>query len=490
MVIMLDANALVDDTRFEKPTWTQLTKATEMGTTRVVVPDIAVREARRRYAAGRDKMAREIRSKAQNAPAAGRDLVMQGADAVVKDGLDYDPEPLLQARGATFVAAPDIDHETVADRAIQRVPPFDKDGNGYRDTLHWFSFLELLRGGYGNEHVLVTNDNAFYAVTGSQDRLNPHPKLMAEAASALGVEADSPELGQKVRFLRNLSELEVPHQYEGDPYDPGYDDAFALLLMNQECKTGGALDLSVRELGWRGWDFADPHIAQAAHLLHAEARRLAFTDDIEIRFEVTGDVTYSLARYEHHDDTDPDVILEHRTRTVVMTGRAIVPTAGPQYMTIIGAEARPFRLSAGSSDWTAGAFDSKAAWQSINKQLRSEILASTARVTADIASGSFAASAQAAMREAMRAPLPKDFNTASFLELSRRALEEQLREAARPASDPPRDDDDADSDEELVAGDDSATPEPAPDEGDDPNAADDDDRGATDASGEERPPSS
>ena len=489
MVIMLDANALVDDTRFEKSAWTQLTKAIEMGTTRVVVPDIAVREARRRYATGRDKMAREIRSRAQNAPTLGRDLVMQGADAVVKDGLDYDPAPLLRARGATLVPAPDIDHETVADRAIQRVPPFDKDGNGYRDTLHWFSFLELLRGGYGNEHVLVTNDNAFYADTGGEDRLRPHPELMAEAASALGIDADSPELDQNVRFLRNLSELEVPHQYEGDPYDPGYDDAFALFLMNQECKAGGALDLSVWELGWRGWDSSDPHITQGADLLHAEARRLSFTDDIEIRFEVTGDVTYVLTRYEQHDDTDPDIILEQRTRTIIMTGRAIVPNAGPEYMTIIGAEARRFHLSGSGSDWMTGAFDSKAAWQSINKQLTSEILVSTARVTADIASGSLVA-AQAAMREAMRSPLPKDFNTASLLELSRRALEEQLREAARFIPGLPADDDEDDSDVELVAGNATAAPTAASDDQGDPDAADDDEAGGTDVAGGDRPPSS
>ena len=487
MVIMLDANALVENTRFDNATWRQLSKAIELGTARVVVPRIAVREAQKRYERMREKTALEVQQKAQSAPTVGHELIMRGVEAVKQEGRAYEPGPLLVERGAVILATPEVDHDTLAERAVSRVRPFNEKGDGYRDTLHWYSLLALMRERPGDGYVLVTNDDAFYEDTKGEGRLLPHPSIMGEAAQALGLGVGSPELARRARFLRLLGELEVPHQYEGEPYKPDYGRDFALLAMTQEATVGGALDLSEKAFGWRGWDFSEPHVVQAADVLTAEARRLSSSTDVEVRFELMGDVTYKLTRYgKDRGDSFPEVVNEHRTATVVMTGRAIVPATGVEHLSLNSVEARPFRLNSGTgSSWAT--FDSQAAWKLINKQLWGEILAST-QASAKIAEGALPASMHAAVTEAMQSPLPRGFDASAVLRQAQEDIAAQIRaatsspyrdavaEAADKFEETPESGDEAGP--PADEGDGAAASGPPTDTADDPDFSDDD---ATDA---------
>jgi PIN domain len=70
---------------------------------------------------------------------------------------------------------PDVDHPVLIERATSRRPPCDSKGNGYRDTLNWFSLLAL--AGDGDSSVFwVSNDSDF----AGEDEEVLHPELLAE----------------------------------------------------------------------------------------------------------------------------------------------------------------------------------------------------------------------------------------------------------------------------------------------------------------------
>lgn len=54
-----------------------------------------------------------------------------------------------------------VPHEDLVKRAVARTPPFNSNGNGYRDALIWSDVLELARS--GRDVVLISADNKAFA---------------------------------------------------------------------------------------------------------------------------------------------------------------------------------------------------------------------------------------------------------------------------------------------------------------------------------------
>jgi hypothetical protein len=74
---------------------------------------------------------------------------------------------------------PRISHEELVYRAVNRKPPFDSKGGGYRDSLVWANVREL--AAEGSEVVLISADRGF---EGSRGEL--HPALQAEIEGLTG----------------------------------------------------------------------------------------------------------------------------------------------------------------------------------------------------------------------------------------------------------------------------------------------------------------
>ena len=74
---------------------------------------------------------------------------------------------------------PDIRHEIVVKRALQRKKPFKADGStGYRDYLVWQTCLEVARR-YANEEIhFITENTRDFADQNDRDKL--HPDLLAD----------------------------------------------------------------------------------------------------------------------------------------------------------------------------------------------------------------------------------------------------------------------------------------------------------------------
>lgn len=186
--------------------------------------------------------------------------------------------------------------------------------------------------------MLVSNDNAFYAGTKSEDKFTPHAVLLTGARLALGAEADDDIM---VSIRRSLSEITIPGQYIGEPYQPDYGDNFAAIVMLHELEPSRALDDVGHVFRFGGWDVAEPSSVTNAELLSAIARNLEGSPDMEVEFEIRGDVTFELTRYVGGDDQAfPDIERGRETRKVRLTGRALVPIAGEEHLTLSGTEAR------------------------------------------------------------------------------------------------------------------------------------------------------
>ncbi|WAC50544.1 PIN domain-containing protein [Frigoribacterium sp. SL97] len=343
MVILIDANALVSHARLKDAIWERMRTAISRGTLRVVVPRIAVVEAQARVRASSAALAETVRRSAVQASPEAKAHIQQGVDLIRSDAETYELGPQLEALGVKLLPTERVSHDELADRAVGRVRPFDSSGGGYRDTLHWFSFMEQLSAGPAHSYVLVSNDNIFYAGTKGPEMLEAHADLIEEARGRLGVNADA---SVNVTFARNLGEVTVPGQYVGDPFEPELDEHFASQVANIERGLGGALYTPPKAFGLHDWDVTEPGSVSDAELVSAVGRKLDGTTDVEVQFDVRVRVGYDLTRYGTVEgEPFPEVERDFEERVVRLTGKALIPEAGSQHLTLSGAEARPDDLA-------------------------------------------------------------------------------------------------------------------------------------------------
>lgn len=110
-----------------------------------------------------------------------RDL---GLGPVVPETRAFDYPRYLAERfderlGFTILPLPTTAHEELVRRAVNRVAPFDKDGDGYRDALIWATVVDLAQS--SGRVALVSADRAFAGPDGQLA-----PELLAEIEPLAG----------------------------------------------------------------------------------------------------------------------------------------------------------------------------------------------------------------------------------------------------------------------------------------------------------------
>lgn len=76
---------------------------------------------------------------------------------------------------------PDMKHEIIVQRALQRKKPFKTDGStGYRDYLVWLTCLEVARSNSNEEIHFITSNTRDFADPNDREKL--HPDLLADLA--------------------------------------------------------------------------------------------------------------------------------------------------------------------------------------------------------------------------------------------------------------------------------------------------------------------
>jgi hypothetical protein len=125
----------------------RLLDETRRGNLRLVLPEVAVREAANLWA---EKLVEQMRA----ARSAQAFLLKAGVSAdepcTIEDRMELRAteegriRSTLAEAGAQIAPLPACDHGRVVERALLRIQPFDPHGrNGYRDVLIWESLLEL-----------------------------------------------------------------------------------------------------------------------------------------------------------------------------------------------------------------------------------------------------------------------------------------------------------------------------------------------------------
>ncbi|KRE63556.1 PIN domain-containing protein [Nostocoides sp. Soil756] len=75
------------------------------------------------------------------------------------DYRSYLAERFDEQLGITVLPWPKVDHEDLVRRAVERRPPFDAKGGGYRDSLVWADVVNMAARGF--DVALVSHDKAF-----------------------------------------------------------------------------------------------------------------------------------------------------------------------------------------------------------------------------------------------------------------------------------------------------------------------------------------
>jgi hypothetical protein len=204
MFVFVDANIIVGDPQLRHPVWAQLREAVGLGHVHVVASEIVFDEAVSTYRRSLKTIRRELLEKVQFAPSGVKAFVEQARDEcnIIAERYEAALPALWAEHGFEMVKVASTSHGEVARRATTRTRPFNDQGGGYRDTIHWLTLLKLAAEHPREAFVILTNDRIFASGAFLQRSLVQEFEGINQAGIIL---------------KRKLQDLEVPGHYETAP---------------------------------------------------------------------------------------------------------------------------------------------------------------------------------------------------------------------------------------------------------------------------------
>lgn len=322
MLVVLDANVIVADPMLRGAVWPQLADAISGGRVEVLLPALALEEAIAVYQRLRETKAVEIHAVGRKASRGVQAHLQRAMKAARKEARKY-PKRIrraLTAIGVTTLDSPRATHDMIVRRAISRRRPFDENGSGYRDTLHWMSVLELVNERYeADDIVFVSGDRRAYGAEGKSNHLL-HPHLVEDLAE---YDAEEPWFV----WIQTLAELSVPGVFY-DEVQAGYDIAVSAGEIGGYLQSAlwelNLVELLPRQLGTPGetaavfiTDIGEPLVGEV------EVRQYWERGDFRADFLTTLDVELALQIIRSSDD-EIGIQEEHATLPFVTSGRVDV----------------------------------------------------------------------------------------------------------------------------------------------------------------------
>jgi hypothetical protein len=200
MIVALDTTEIVKDPHCAGTAWRALVNAREAWDVRVVIPLVSYMEAVAGFGRRLDdaRVGLDRWAEKHLPPLGLNDVADAAADALGDAAATYGDRltRTLTEAGAEVVGIPEIPHATLVERAAARRKPCNSKGDGYRDTLNWFTVL-----GLAEEHPDTT---IFWISENSSDFGNPDTPGFNDD---LAVELEARSLSGRVHLLSNLADL-------------------------------------------------------------------------------------------------------------------------------------------------------------------------------------------------------------------------------------------------------------------------------------------
>ena len=197
MIVVLDANAVVQNYPFEGVRWKGFLTRVKSGEVRIVIPEFAFLEAAAVVAKNQDDLLGSIQKMLRwwvTPRRSGLEGVL-GSLRLARPLSQREFRDVIRGLGIEILRLPSPAHELVVRRAIQRKRPFNYRGGGYRDTLIWMFVLELfIANDTRDQIVFVSADRAAFA---AKDGSGMHEDLLADLQSARvmrGVPSTAPDV--------------------------------------------------------------------------------------------------------------------------------------------------------------------------------------------------------------------------------------------------------------------------------------------------------
>ncbi|MGX9349251.1 PIN domain-containing protein [Microbacterium sp. KNMS] len=225
---MVDTNILMEDPLLRDRKWNAAEAAISAGRLRLVLPELARREAIGGFQRSHDEKIRQVKAVLRKSSSRAKNA----ADALIqtyeteKAGYESILDARIQAMGIEVAPLPDIDHADLTQRAIDRIPPFNETGGGYRDSLIWLTALEQVEDHPFDDLTILSKDSIF----GKKKRV-----LEEESRR---------ETGASVVVVSSLAAMEFPGEYEPGEFGLSVLDLTVADIVEQIAHALVGLDIS------------------------------------------------------------------------------------------------------------------------------------------------------------------------------------------------------------------------------------------------------
>jgi predicted nucleic acid-binding protein len=186
--VVLDTNILLANLRGARPSndLKLVLADARAGRFSLIVPELVLEETVNKRREAALDAERKLRQAHSDLAAVGATLELPNVDltAVVEQFRKQLVE-LLSSSKTDVPKLPDVRHETIVRRALERRKPFSASGAGYRDALIWETVLTLI-GEDDDEIILVTNNSKDFAEDKTGTSLAADLVRDLEARNAIG----------------------------------------------------------------------------------------------------------------------------------------------------------------------------------------------------------------------------------------------------------------------------------------------------------------
>jgi hypothetical protein len=300
MIVFVDANVIIGDPSLNLEEWQQLRSAVAAGRVIVTVPEIAIEEAIAKRRQNIRAIGRKLVEEAKWAPREVKDIVRNAhrESLILAENFDETFRRSWASHGFQITPTANPDHLDVARRAIHRERPFNDQGNGYRDTLHWLSLLEMARKSPHERFVFVSGDGIF---ADKQNRLQMELTNEFQKVSSASVV-----------LCRKLSELEIPGHYTSPPADsPQFEDALRNRLLEELAMEHALRRIRTVGVSIPAADWEDLQGVFDLHFLTITSRNVENQLAPELQFTATATFLIRGTYLSDNDDLDAPEIFTH-----------------------------------------------------------------------------------------------------------------------------------------------------------------------------------